>query len=90
MRFFQFPSLALSFTLLARSVPEEHKEMAAGLYWAIGNVGVFVLSYLIDLVHRISGWHAAVDCVTALLVFVLRIVVFLRIPTRTITLAPIQ
>jgi len=63
--FFQLPSLAISLTLLERSVGVDQRGTASGMYWTVGNAGVLALSYIIDLVHRISGWHVAVDCVTA-------------------------
>jgi MFS-type transporter involved in bile tolerance (Atg22 family) len=84
MGFFQFPSLAISLTLLARSTAKEYSGLTAGLYWMIGNIGVFALSYLVDLIHKLSGWHVAVHCVTALLALVILIVAFLRIPPGTV------
>jgi FLVCR family feline leukemia virus subgroup C receptor-related protein len=82
MGFFQLPSLAISLTLLERSVSAEQRGTASGIYWTVGNAGVLVLSYMIDLMHRISGWHVAVDCVTALLIVVILLVAFLRVPAR--------
>lgn len=83
MGFFQLPSLAISLTLLERSVRTEQRGTASGIYWTVGNAGVLALSYLADLVHRSSGWHIAVACVTALLAAVSLIVAFLRVPART-------
>jgi predicted MFS family arabinose efflux permease len=88
--FFQLPSLAISLTLLERSVRTEQRGTASGIYWTVGNAGVLALSYLVDLVHKSSGWHVAVNCVTALLVVVILLVAFLRVPARAVEKIPLS
>ncbi len=86
--FFQFPSLAITLTLLERSVPKKHIGLVSGLYWTTSNVGTFVLSHLIGMVHQWNGWHAAIDCVVAALLLVTVIVLFLRVPAYKIVATP--
>lgn len=90
MGFFQLPSLAISLTLLERSVRTEQRGTASGIYWTVGNAGVLALSSMIDLVHTIGGWHLAVDCVTALLAVVILLVAFLRAPARAAGSIPLS
>jgi len=88
MGFFQLPSLAISLTLLERSVLKDQIGLASGIYWTAANIGILALSYFINLVHEVSGWHIAIHCVTALLALIVLLVAFLRVPPRAIENVP--
>ncbi|MFT4114277.1 CynX/NimT family MFS transporter [Silvibacterium sp.] len=80
--FFQFPTLAMAFNLLARSVPIERTSSAVGIYWMTSNLGIFSISYTAGLIHHLAGWHAAASSIFLCLACLLVTIPFLRDPQQ--------
>jgi FLVCR family feline leukemia virus subgroup C receptor-related protein len=79
--FLWLPSLAITLTLIERTVHKEHAGAASGLFWTIGNAGVLGLTVLFELLKQATNWHTSIFVLVLMLAAMNAAIAALRVPS---------